>query len=196
MIQRWLSEVQQLVREMWLAATLPLFWFKGLEPDQVRIPRALLAMLLTLLATVLMLSISVLIATASDALLLLLWLGLLLGLASCIFLVGFGGLAIQRQGTLDVRAWELISWSWAPAFFVSVSLLPVLLLLWVSLLPQAAAWLLIFTALLLIIGWHLWVLRVALGVFTEARATRILLLYILLIFLFPLAIMLYLLMTS
>ena len=141
-----------MIRQMWRAASSPGAWFGGLEAAHPDLKPALLAALLSLLAGALGLGLAFLRATASAAL----GLGLLLAFP----LLGAGSLLLQTLGRLDLRAWEVVAWSWTPAFWTSVSFLPAAFLA-----PTVALPLGLLTAVV----WHLVVLRAGLRVFMQRR---------------------------
>ncbi len=161
---------------MWWAASSPGRWFGGLEADHPDLKPALLAALLSLLTGALGLGVAFLRATASDALLPVLLAALGLGLLLALPLVGAGSLLLQTLGRLDLRAWEVVAWSWTPAFWTSVSFLPAAFLA-----PTVALPLGLLTAVV----WHLVVLRAGLRVFMQRRRGVFLGLYTLAVFGLP-----------
>lgn len=93
---------------------------------------------------------------------------------------GFSSLFVQRPGELDVRAWEVSGWSWSVGLFAALSLLVPLLVF-----PLPALAVLLAGTLL----WHLGVLRVGLSVFLGRPAWRVVVLYALFVYGFPLLIL-------
>lgn len=116
-------------------------------------------------------------ATASDAYLPLAAFALIGAGAFFLYAWAFGSTFLQRPGALDVRAWEVSGWSWTPALFGSLSML---VPLWVVSAPALAV------TLLIVLIWHLVVLRAGLAVFLECPATRVVTLYALFIYALPL----------
>ena len=83
---------------------------------------------------------------------------------------------MQAFGRLDLRAWEVVAWSWTPAFWTGVSFLPAALIA-----PGVALPLGVLTAVL----WHLVVLRAGTRVFVVKRRAVFLGLYAFAVFGLP-----------
>ncbi|ADI14336.1 hypothetical protein Trad_1213 [Truepera radiovictrix DSM 17093] len=165
---------------MWRAASAPRAFFGALEPQPPRIPRAALAAALGFAALALALGLGFLRATASDAYAPVLLFALLFGGVGFGYAWGFSSLFVQRPGELDVRAWEVSGWSWSVGLFAALSLLVPLLVF-----PLPALAVLLAGTLL----WHLGVLRVGLSVFLGRPAWRVVVLYALFVYGFPLLIL-------
>ena len=165
---------------LWLAASSPRRFFEALEPEPVRIVRAGRVAFSSLLVLSLMFIVGVARVTASDAWPPLIAAALVGAVAAFLYAWAFGSIFVQRPGSLDMRAWEVTGWSWAPALFGSLSMLVPLLVL-----PAVALPLL----LVVVILWHCAVLRVGLSVFLGRPAGRIVTLYALFIYALPLALL-------
>ncbi|MDZ7704820.1 MAG: hypothetical protein U5L04_10095 [Trueperaceae bacterium] len=180
-----------LVRRMWRAASLPQPYFDRLADVQtMRLTPALVALLLSFVGAALWCSVSFMLATGSAFVPVVVF-ATGVALLLMLFWWGLGGLALQRPGELDTRAWEIAAWSWSPLFFTSLALLPVVLLVSVSTLPAALLTLLPPLGLLGALAWHLQVLRAAVRPFIPARATRIVVIYAVLLFGLPMGLLVF-----
>ena len=168
-----------MIGEMWSAASAPRRFFERLEPQDARIFRAFGVALLSYLFYALCLGLAFVRSSGSNAYLPLFALALGVGVLQLLFFWGLGGVSLQRPGALDVRAWEVAGWSWTPAFFVGVSMLPALLVV-----PVLGS--ILSVGFLLV--WHVLVLRNGLQVFLERAAWRVVTLYAVLVIVLPLAI--------
>lgn len=180
-----------LLRRMWRAASLPQPYFGRLADVQtMRLTPALVAMLLSFVGAALWCSVSFVLATQSAPLPVVVF---VTGVALLLMLFwwGLGGIALQRPGELDTRAWEIAAWSWSPLFFTSLALFPVVLLISVSTLPDTLLTLLPPLGLLGALAWHLQVLRAAVRPFIPDRATRIVVIYAVLLFGMPLGVLVF-----
>ena len=83
---------------------------------------------------------------------------------------------ILRPAQLDLRAWEIVAWSWVPAGPVALSLLGALLV--APLLALALGY-------ALALGWHIALVHHGLGAFAPAQRRRSLALYLALVLLLP-----------
>ena len=119
-------------------------------------------------------------ATGSDAYLPLIGFAALGAVAALVYLWAFGSIFVQRPGALDVRAWEVVGWSWTPALFGSVAML---VPLWIFPVPALVA------VLVTVLFWHLNVLRAGLRVFLDRPAVTVVVLYALFILGSPLLIL-------
>lgn len=144
----------------WAAASRPRAFFASLD-DRPEIGRAAAVAaasgLLGSLATAMLL----IRATDSTG-----WLPLVLGLPALVLpylaLISLlGGLVLMRPAALDVRAWEIVGWSWLPAGFLGLTLLPIGL---VAPVPTLVG------GMLMLAPWHLWM--VWSGTIVHARANE------------------------
>lgn len=88
-----------------------------------------------------------------------------------------GGLVLMRPAALDLRAWEIVLWSWTPAGFLALSLLPIGL---IAPLPTLVG------GLLMLPVWHLWLVWSGTELHADAHARTAVLLYVLTVFGLPL----------
>ena len=167
-----------MIQEMWSAASAPRRFFMWLETQDARILRAFGVALASYFVYTLCLALAFVRSSGSDAYLPIVSAALGIGAAQVLFFWGFGGLSLQRPGALDVRAWEVAAWSWTPAAFVGLSLLPAF---WLAPLPAA----LLSVPFLLV--WHLVALRSGLQVFLARKVWWPLTLYVALVLALPLA---------
>ena len=168
-----------MIQEMWSAASAPRRFFERLEPQDARIFRAFGVAFLSYLFYALVLALAFVRSSGSNAYLPIFTIALAVGALQLLFFWGLGGISLQRPGSLDVRAWEVAGWSWTPAFFVGVSMLPALLVVPLLGFILSAGFLL---------TWHLAVLRHGLQVFLERSVWRVVTLYALLVIALPLGI--------
>ncbi len=165
-----------MLRDLWRAASRPLPFFTRLAQQEPNLPRVALAGLASAAFGLLASALALILATGSDAYLPLLLAVLSGGLLVWLLVAGLGGLVILRPAQLDLRAWELVGWSWAPAGILALSLLPAL-----ALAPLIA----------LVLGyvgglaWHLALLNSALTVFAPQGRRRSLLWYLVAVVLTP-----------
>lgn len=165
---------------LWTSASAPKRFFSWLEPQPPRTFRGGLVAYLSLLALGLVAAFGLGRATASDAALLLVVFAVVGSSALFAWVWAFGSVFVQRPGGLELRAWEVTGWSWTPALFgVIAMLVPIFVL-------PAPALIATFVGVLV---WHLVTLRAGLAVFLGARATRVVTIYTLYIYVLPLAIL-------
>lgn len=169
--------------QLWAAAASPQRFFRWLEPLPGRIVRGGAVALLSLIVLGLACALGFVRATGSDAYLLLAGLAIIGGCAALVYLWAFGSIFVQRPGALDVRAWEVVGWSWTPALFGSLAML---VPLWTFPVPALVA------VLVVVPFWHLNVLGVGLTVFLERPATKVVTFYALFIFGLPLLLLVFL----
>lgn len=167
---------------MWRAASAPHPFFVNLDAEHPKLVRALGVALLSFEVGAVTLGVAFLRATGSNAYGPVLLVAVLLGVAQALSSVGVGGLLVQSLGRLDLRAYELVAWSWTSAFFTGVSLLPAAVLA-----PTLSA----VVGLVMAVVWHLNLLRVGLEVAAGGRVKRTLLLYFVVAYGAPLAVGLY-----
>ena len=161
---------------LWTSASAPKRFFGWLEAQPPRTFRGGLVAYGSLLALGLVAAFGVGRATASDAAV------LAVGGSSALYawVWAFGSVFVQRPGTLDLRAWEVTGWSFTPALFGGAAMLvPIVVFPG----PALAA---LFVGVLV---WHFVTLRAGLAVFLGARATRVVTIYALYIYVLPLAIL-------
>ena len=168
-----------MIREMWGAASAPRRFFSALEEREFEVKHILPAALAGIgayLFAALWVGVAAARATGSE-LAVFLAAGAVIGVVQGTSLWAFCGLIVQWLGKLDLRAYELSGWSWAPAGFAALSLVLPLILL-----PLPAI-------LLLVVGtvaWHFAVLRQGLIAFRAPRVGLILLVYFAAMYAFPL----------
>ena len=167
-----------MIQEMWSAASAPRRFFVWLEPQNTRILKAFGVALMSYLVYAFCLTLAFVRSSGSDAYAPIFALALAVGAAQLLFFWGLGGISLQRPGALDVRAWEVAGWSWTPAFFVGVSMLPALLVV-----PMLG----FVLSIGFLLAWHLAVLRSGLQVFLERAVWRIVTVYALLVIVLPLS---------
>lgn len=167
-----------MIQEMWSAASAPRRFFVRLEPQDARISRAFGVAIFSYLFYALCLALAFVRSSGSNAYLPIFVLAFAIGAAQLLFFWGLGGISLQRPGALDVRAWEVAGWSWTPAFFVGVSMLPALLV---------APTLSFVLSVGFLLAWHLAVLRSGLQVFLERTVWRVVTVYALLVIVLPLS---------
>lgn len=166
-----------LVRDAWWAASAPTSFFRALratsEPDLVRACAA--AALSTTLAGVVT-ALAFVRATASDGFVLVAAFAVLASLAMTAILVLLGGLVMVRPAALDLRAWEISAWAWAPAGALAVSLAPAVLFAPV---PAAVVGLVAWPC------WHVALIASGVVAFAPRRRVLTLTLYLVAVFLVP-----------
>ena len=167
-----------MIYEMWRSASAPRAFFERLEPHDARILRALGVALFGYLFFALSLALAFIRSSGSNAYLPIFAFALAVGVGQLLFFWGLGGVVLQRPGALDVRAWEVAGWSWAPALFVGISMLPALLVVPTLGFVLSVPFLLV---------WHLATLRSGLQVFLERAVWRVVALYTALVIVLPLA---------
>jgi hypothetical protein len=117
--------VLRLARDAWWACSAPGSFFRRLEGEEPRVGRAVAAALLSVTLACAVFALAFVRLTASDGYLVVLALTLALLLPITALLVFLGGLAVVRPAALELRAWELVAWAYAPAGALALSLLPV-----------------------------------------------------------------------
>ncbi len=169
--------VLDLVRDAWWAASAPASFFRALhDSPEPRVGRALLVALLSVLLALAVLSLAFVRATASDGWLLVWVVASAIGLPYLGMVLLLGGLVMVRPANLDVRAWEITAWSWAPAGALALSLAPAAYL---APLPTALVGLLAFPF------WHVVVVINGVNVFAPARRVVATTVYLGAVFLVP-----------
>lgn len=166
-----------LVRDAWWAASAPMSFFRALhETPAAQLPRALAAALVAVLLALAVLSLAFVRATASDGFLLVWVFASAIGLPYLAMVILLGGLVMVRPAELDLRAWEIVAWSWVPAGTLALSLLPAAI---VVPLPTALVGVLAFPF------WHVVLVATGLRVFARRRALTALVLYLVAVFVVP-----------
>jgi hypothetical protein len=117
--------VLRLARDAWWACSGPSSFFRQLEGEEPRVGRAVTAAFASVALACAVLALAFVRLTASDGYLVVLALTLALLLPLTALLVLLGGLAVVRPAALEVRAWEVVAWAYAPAGALALSLLPV-----------------------------------------------------------------------
>ncbi len=158
----------EVLTQLWAAAASPQRFFRWLEPQSARIFRAGSIAFVSLIVLGLACMLGFVRATGSDAYLPLAGFAALGAGAALVYLWAFGSIFVQRPGALDVRAWEVVGWSWTPALFGSVAML---VPLWIFPVPALVA------VLVTVLVWHLNVLRAGLNVFLDRPASTVVTLY-------------------
>lgn len=173
------------ITDMWRAASVPKSFFERLATttDDLNVRRTAAVLSLSFIIGFLFLALAFIRLSESNAYGLILGAALLLGLVEGLFLWLLGSLIVQVSSKLDLRAWELVGWSWTPAFFTGLSLIPAALI---------APGLTMILGLLTALVWQLVVLRAGLSVFAEAKVWRTLIVYVGVSYLLPAAISLFL----
>jgi len=169
--------VTEVLTQLWAAAASPQRFFRWLEPRSTRIFRAGGVALVSLVVLGFACVLGFARATGSDAYLPLAGFAVLGAGVALVYLWAFGSIFVQRPGALDVRAWEVVGWSWTPALFGSVAML---VPLWIFPVPALVA------VLVTVLVWHLNVLRAGLSVFLNRPAITVVVFYALFIFGLPL----------
>ncbi len=165
---------------LWTSASAPKRFFGWLEPQPPRTFRGGLVAYFSLLTLGLVAAFGLGRATQSDAALLLAVFAVVGSSALFAWVWAFGSVFVQRPGTLDLRAWEVTGWSWTPALFGTVAMLVPIFIF-----PGPA-----LAALLVgVLVWHFVTLRAGLTVFLGKRATRVVTIYALYIYVLPLVIL-------
>jgi hypothetical protein len=152
----------RLIRKLWSSASAPAAFFGRRIDDDPRPLRALGVAMLSWAAGASVAGWALATLTDSDPLILI---AATVG-ASLPYLVlvwSLGGLAIVRPARLDLRAWEISGWSWAPAGFLGAALVPV-----VPFAPLAA----LAVGMIMLPAWNIFVLYGGLRVFAPAPRIR------------------------
>lgn len=166
-----------MLRSAWRAVSAPAAFFARRVDHDPRPVRAFGVAVLAWIVGSAVAGWAITLATQSDPLLVVLA-TVALSLPYLFLVWGLGGLAIVRPARLDLRAWEIAGWTWLPAGFLGVALLPV-----VPLAPIAA----LAVGVLLLPVWNLFVLYGGLRVFApEDRIRMSSLLYLVVVFIAPL----------
>jgi hypothetical protein len=172
------SPALALLRDVWWAASAPAGFFRARERDpEPRVWRAVVAAAAAVSVALAVLSLAFVRATASDGWALVWTVASLVGLPYLALALLLGGLVMVRPAELDVRAWEIAAWAWAPAGALAVSLAPAAYLVP---LPAVAVGLLAFPF------WHVIVLVHGVNVFARRRRLATTALYVVAVFLVPL----------
>jgi len=169
--------VREVWAQLWAAAASPQRFFRWLEPQSARIFRAGGVAFVSLAVLGFACVLGFARATGSDAYLPLAAFAVLGAGVALVYLWAFGSIFVQRPGALDVRAWEVVGWSWTPALFGSVAML---VPLWIF--PVLA----LVAVLVTVLVWHLNVLWAGLGVFLNRPAITVVALYAAFILVSPL----------
>lgn len=169
--------VGRLARDAWWAASAPTSFFRALhDAPQARLGRAAAVALLSGLAAFAAAALAFVRATDSDGFVLAWGLLSAIGLPYLAMIVFVGGLVMVRSGQLDLRAWEIAAWSWAPAGVLAVSLTPAALFAPV---PAALLGIAAFPF------WHVVLVVHGVRVFAPSRLTGPLALYLVAVFVVP-----------
>lgn len=175
-----------MIRVMWRSASAPRPYFQNLAEQESAIAAGILCALSAFVTSTLLGALGFIIVTGSDAYLPVLAFALVTSAGLSFFFWGLGALVIQRPANLDVRAWEIMGWSWSPLLLTSISLLPAILLVAISRLPVSViSWLLLPAGMIGAWLWHLRVLAAALHAFAPGQVTRSLVFYLIFIFALP-----------
>lgn len=166
-----------LVRDAWWAASAPMSFFRALhEAPAAQLPRALAAALVAVLLALAVLSLAFVRATGSDGVVLVWAFASAIALPYLAMVILLGGLVMVRPAGLDLRAWEIVAWSWVPAGPLALSLAPAAA---VVPLPAALAGLAAFPF------WHVVLVATGVRVFARQRARTALVLYLVAVFVVP-----------
>lgn len=158
-----------MIRTIWRAASRPQPFFEKLKDAPPNLIKSSLAAMLSVGFALIVLAVSIIMATDSTAYAPIVLFLLLGGLFNWLLVWALGGLVIIRPAFLDIRGWEIVAWSWVPAGVVALSLIPV-----VFIQPLIA----IFAGVFGVYIWHIGILSVALGVFAEKGRVRAMVWYI------------------
>jgi len=171
------SEPLGLVLDTWRAASAPGAFFTALhDAPHAAIGRALGAAALSAVAATAVVALAFVRATASDGFVVIWGLMSAIALPYLGWIVLLGGLVMVRPANLDVRAWEIAAWAWAPAGVLAVSLAPAA---WFTPVPMA-----LFAVVALPI-WHVTLIVHALRAFVPTRRAVPLVLYLAAVFIAP-----------
>jgi hypothetical protein len=166
-----------LARDAWWACSAPAGFFRDVAARPAPQPlRSALAAALSVAAALGALSLAFVRGTASDGFLLVWALALALGLPSLAFVLILGGLVMVRPTALDVRAWEIAGWAWAPAGALALSLAPA-----VFVAPGVSA----LAGLLAFPVWHVVIVLAGLGVLAPTRRAAAAAFYLIAVFAVP-----------
>ena len=166
-----------LVRDAWWAASAPMSFFRALHATPAaQLPRALAAALVAVLLALVVLSLAFVRATGSDGFVLVWAFASAIALPYLAMVILLGGLVMVRPAELDLRAWEIVAWSWVPAGALALSLAPAAV---VVPLPAAVAGLVAFPF------WHVVLVATGVRVFARRRALTALMLYLVAVFVVP-----------
>jgi hypothetical protein len=166
-----------LVRDAWRACSAPERFFLALEERGGAEPlRAAAAASIAVVVGLGALSLAFVRATSSDGLLLVWSLSLALALPAFALVALFGGLVLARTAALDLRAWEVVLWAYAPAGALALSLVPAI---FVAPGVSAAAGLLAFPV------WHVTIVVAALRALAPRRRVSATLAYLIATFAVP-----------
>lgn len=176
-----------MLSQLWRVATLPKAFFAQLDDQEVNLARAFWLGFGCYVTASLIAAFALLLLTNSQGVSLFLLLGLVIGSAQYLFFWGLGGLLLQQPAGLDIRAWELSGWSWSPALFTALSLMPAALLVLISPLPRSLLALLMVAGGLATIIWHVRTVALGLVYFVGRLQPQRLMWYVGLLFILPLA---------
>jgi hypothetical protein len=176
-----------MLSQLWRVATLPKAFFAQLNDDEVSLAKAFWSGFVCYVPASLLFALALLLLTRSQGVSLFLLTSLFVSSLQYLFFWGLGGLILQQPHGLDIRAWELSGWSWSPALFVALSLVPAGLLVLISPLPRDMLALLMAVGACAAVIWHVRTVNVGLIYFVNRRQPQRLMWYVGLLFLLPLA---------
>ncbi|MEM7736919.1 MAG: hypothetical protein AAF267_14140 [Deinococcota bacterium] len=174
-----------MLKLLWRVASTPAWFFGYLETQEVSLVRAALTGLGCYLLASLAVSLGVMVLTGSQVVQPFILFGLLIGVLQYAFFWALGGLILQQPNDLELRAWELTGWAWSVALFVTLSLLPAVLLIVISPLTNSIIAVLLGLGALGAFAWHVWILRAGLVHFTGSGQPKRLMWYVGLLFVLP-----------
>lgn len=176
-----------MLTQLWQVATLPKAFFAHLDEREISLARAFWAGFGCYASSSLLFALTLLLLTNSQGYSLFLLSGVLIGSFQYLFFWGLGGLLLQQPAGLDIRAWELSGWSWSPALFTAVSLVPAGVLVLISPLPRELLALLGVVGVVVTVVWHVRTVAAGLVYFVGKKQPQRLAWYVGLLFILPLA---------
>lgn len=176
-----------MLTQLWRVATLPKAFFAQLDDREVNLARAFWLGFGCYVTASLIAAFALLLLTNSQGVSLFLLSGLLISSVQYLFFWGLGGLLLQQPEGLDIRAWELSGWSWSPALFTALSLIPAATLVLISPLPRALLALLMVVGVITAVVWHVRTVSLGLMYFVGRYQPKRLLWYVGLLFILPFA---------
>jgi len=176
-----------MLTQLWRVATLPKAFFAHLDDQEVNLARAFWLGFSCYVTASLIAAFALLLLTNSQGVSLFLLSGLLISSMQYLFFWGLGGLLLQQPEGLDIRAWELSGWSWSPALFTALSLIPAAILVLISPLPRALLAFLMVVGIITAVVWHVRTVSLGLLYFVGRYQPKRLLWYVGLLFFLPFA---------
>jgi hypothetical protein len=171
------SAARRLLRDASAACSAPEAFFRDLAQRSAPQPwRAVLVAVVAVTMAFGTLSLAFVRGTDSEGFLLVWAVALAVALPYLALVLLLGGLVMVRPTALDLRAWEIAGWAWAPAGALALSLLPVAILF-----PAVAA----AAGLLAFPVWHMVVVLAGLKVMAPRSRALAAGLYLLAVFLVP-----------